>query len=263
MPARASRRPGVTDPVLRLTAQAGAWAPAARRALAAAGVAPGWRCADLGCGPAGILDLLSRRVGRRGLVVGVEHDPHALLAALAAARGNVRLVPADVRRTGLPDASFDLVHARLVCQETGLLPLLREMRRLVRPGGVVLLAEPGADPWEVDPAPPDYARLVRRVTRRFLRRRSAIGSALPGRLRRAGLLGVRWRRDRLSLRGGHPYAAMPLFALAGARDVLLGSGAVTPARLRQLEAALGRAAADPAVRHRSFPLWHVWGRAPR
>lgn len=249
----------------RLAVQAAAWAPATTAVLRRIGVGRGWRCADLGCGPGGILAWLSAQVGSRGLAAGVERDPRALLQAMAGPgrRPNVRVVPADVRRTGLAAGGFDLVLARLVCQEAGLAPLLREMIRLARPGGVVLLAEPGPEPWEVRPAPPGYERLARRVGRAFLRRRSALGPVLPDRLRGAGLVRVAARPVRLSFRGGHPYATMPLFALAGARPALLAAGAATPPELRRLEQALGRAARDPAVRHRTFPLWFAWGRRPR
>lgn len=245
----------------RLSAQAAAWEPATRATLRRLGLAPGWRCVDLGCGPVGILRLLWRAVGSRGLVVGVDRDPRALMCALTR-RGdlpNVRVVPADVRHTGLPSGSFDLVHARMVCQEAGLTPLLREMLRLVRPGGWVLLAEPGLEPWEIDPSPPGYERLARRASRHFLRRRGALGPGLAARLHRSGLRQVGSRAVRLRVKGGHPYATMPLFALAGARQALVDAGA-RPAELRRLETELERAAVDPAVRHRTFALWLAWGR---
>jgi tRNA A58 N-methylase Trm61 len=38
------------------------------------GVGAGWRCLDLGCGPGGITDLLSARVGPTGRVVGFDGD---------------------------------------------------------------------------------------------------------------------------------------------------------------------------------------------
>lgn len=257
--------PGISDPVARLSIQAAAWAPAAGALLDRIGVAPGWSCLDLGSGPLGILDLLSDRVGRRGLVVGIERDPLALLAAMLAAtpRSNVRLVPGDARQTALPGASFDLVHARLVAQEAGVGSLLREMIRLARPGGVVVLAEPGPDPWRIEPAPPGYQRLAPRVTRSFLRRRSALGPTLAERLRRAGLVRVGSRSARLAFRGGHPYATVPLFALRTARPALLQAGVATRSGLMALEADLARAAVDPTVRHRTFRLWMVWGRLPR
>jgi len=247
----------------RLLIQARAWAPAATSLLDQLGVGPGWACADLGCGPIGILDLLARRVGRRGRVVGVDRQPAALLAALEATRRlpNVTLVPAALPATGLPRGSFDFVHARFVGQETGAGPLVDEMLALVRPGGWIALEEPGRDPWTLDPAPPDYERIAPRVAGRFLRRRGAVGPALLDRLRRRGLRRIGSRIHQLTFRGGHPYASMPAFALAGARAWLASHGVPRPI-LARLAESLAAAATDRRVGHRSFPLWQVWGRRP-
>ena len=47
----------------RLHIQADAVAPETRMMLDRIGVQPGWTCLDIGCGPRGITDLLSERVG--------------------------------------------------------------------------------------------------------------------------------------------------------------------------------------------------------
>ena len=59
------------------------------------GVGRGWRAADIGCGPTGILDMLSERMGPGGEVVGVEREPR--FAAMARA---------EVERRGLPNVSI-------------------------------------------------------------------------------------------------------------------------------------------------------------
>ena len=38
-------------------------------------IKPGFRAVDVGCGPIGIMNLLSERVGPDGAVVGVEREP--------------------------------------------------------------------------------------------------------------------------------------------------------------------------------------------
>ena len=58
----------------RLHIQADAIAPDAGVMLDRIGVQPGWTCLDLGCGPRGITDLLSERVGAGGRVVGLDKD---------------------------------------------------------------------------------------------------------------------------------------------------------------------------------------------
>ena len=55
----------------RLVNQALQYEPTANWLLDQIGVQPGWRAVDIGCGPIGILNLLSARVGPRGAVVGL------------------------------------------------------------------------------------------------------------------------------------------------------------------------------------------------
>jgi ubiquinone/menaquinone biosynthesis C-methylase UbiE len=80
------------------------------------GLRPGQSAIDLGCGPRGIIDLLSDRVGPHGRVVGLELDPAnvALARSFVHNEGleNTTIIEGDARRTGLAAPSFDLVHAR-------------------------------------------------------------------------------------------------------------------------------------------------------
>src|SRR5580700_7064654 len=77
------------------------------------GLEPGGSAIDLGCGPSGILDLLSAAVAPGGHVIGLDADPaHVALARqYARDRGlaNVEVMSADARHTGLPSDAFDLV----------------------------------------------------------------------------------------------------------------------------------------------------------
>src|SRR5947208_1867378 len=81
-------------------------------------ILPGSRAIDLGCGPCGILGLLSERVGPEGTVVGLERsEPLVAMARKFAADhdlGNVEVMQGNAIETGLPRESFDLAHARLV-----------------------------------------------------------------------------------------------------------------------------------------------------
>jgi ubiquinone/menaquinone biosynthesis C-methylase UbiE len=102
---------------------------------------PGMRVLDLGCGPGSITLGVAEKVAP-GEVVGVDLQPSqvAQAQALSAARGvmNVRFEVADVYRLPFPDGSFDAVFAHVVLMhlsEPG--RALAEMRRVLRPGGVV------------------------------------------------------------------------------------------------------------------------------
>jgi SAM-dependent methyltransferase len=79
----------------------------------AAGIRPGARVADVGCGPAVILIELARLVGPHGAAVGVERDAaaRAVASELLAAEGleQAVVIDGDADATGLDPASFDTV----------------------------------------------------------------------------------------------------------------------------------------------------------
>lgn len=101
-----------------------------------AGVVPGWRALDVGCGPGALTAELVRLLGA-GSVAAV--DPSRSFVAAASARFpavDVRFASAE--RLPDPDGAFDVTMAQLVVHfmddpEAG----LREMARVTRPGGVV------------------------------------------------------------------------------------------------------------------------------
>lgn len=154
-----------------------------------AGIGPGMRVLDVGCGPGAVTALLLDRVGPDGRVVGIDRAP-ALLELAAARNPDLRasFVRADLDAT-LPDlGTFDAVVGRRVLMylkdpaET-----LARLVALVRPGGVVLFQE-----LVIDTAPTGL-RLhdaLRDALVGMLAYESAswtLGRALPGLYRRAGL----------------------------------------------------------------------------
>lgn len=138
------------DESARLRRQSEELRPETEALLARIGLKPGQAVADLGCGPAGILELLCQAVSPRGRVVGLDADPaHMAMATEHAARhglANVEVLVGDARHTGLPSGGFDLVHARTLLvtipEPAG---VLAEMVRLARPGGWVASQEPDCE----------------------------------------------------------------------------------------------------------------------
>jgi SAM-dependent methyltransferase len=191
------------------------------------GIAPGWRAIDLGCGPQGVLDLLAERVGADGLVVGLEqHAPTVEQArAWVTERGlaNVAVVPGDARATGLPRASFDLAHARLllvnVPQPEG---IVAEMAALVRPGGVAL-QEADLVTLVCDPPLAAWERLAR-VYAAYAREGGIdlqVGRRLPALLRAAGLRDPQVRPVAEVCPPGHPRRALLPHFVENVQDRLL------------------------------------------
>lgn len=62
----------------RLEAQGAAIAPATRMIFAEAGIRPGMRVLDMGCGAGDVTFVAADLVGPDGSVVGVDHSPDAL-----------------------------------------------------------------------------------------------------------------------------------------------------------------------------------------
>lgn len=123
----------------------------------------GDRLLDLGCGPGSITLDLAEAVGPTGRVVGVDDAQVAIEAAraAAAARGDTTTVldVADAYALPFDDNSFDVAHAHQVLQHlTDPVAALRELARVIRPGGLVAFrdADYGGMTWH--PASPGLTR---------------------------------------------------------------------------------------------------------
>src|SRR5215468_3510907 len=118
------------------------YGPGARLALLQAGIQPGMRVADLGCGVGMVTALLAELVGPTGQVVGVDFSGAQIAQArelLPPGSSNVTFVEASATDTGLPQESFDLVYCRfLLIHLTEPEKALREMRNLLKPDGILV-----------------------------------------------------------------------------------------------------------------------------
>jgi SAM-dependent methyltransferase len=165
------------------------------RLLADAGIGPGMRVLDLGCGHGHVSRRIAGRVGDRGHVVGVDRDAGALDTArrLAAAEGlgNVSFVEADL--LALPEAlgPFDAaVGRRVLMYQPDAVAALRAVARAVRPGGVIAIQEQDASMAPASPAALPLHRRVHAWVWEMVAREGAnlhMGFDLPGAMRRAGI----------------------------------------------------------------------------
>ncbi|MCQ9180108.1 class I SAM-dependent methyltransferase [Streptomyces sp. IBSBF 2953] len=118
--------------------------PAYEAAVGELGLRRGDRVLDAGCGTGRALRPLRAAVGPSGTVVGVDLTPAMLEAAVRAGRDrDGRLVLADVAVLPLRSASLDAVFAAgLVAHLPRPTDDLRELARVVRPGGTLALFHP-------------------------------------------------------------------------------------------------------------------------
>ena len=117
------------------------WSP---MLLDAAGVTTGQRVLDVACGTGILARSAVPRVGEPGSVVGVDLN-EAMLSVARRLRPDLTWLQGDAAALPVGDAEFDAVLSQMAMM---FFPdptaALREMRRVVRPGGTVGVLVPGA-----------------------------------------------------------------------------------------------------------------------
>ncbi|MFE6281331.1 class I SAM-dependent methyltransferase [Streptomyces sp. NPDC057877] len=140
-----------TDVQEFFTARAADWdrrfpddGPAYAAAVAELGLPEGGRVLDAGCGTGRALPPLRAAVGPLGVVLGADLTPAMLETAVRAGRDrDGRLLLADVAALPLRSGSLDAVFAAgLIAHLARPEANLRELARVVRPGGTLALFHP-------------------------------------------------------------------------------------------------------------------------
>ncbi len=116
------------------------------RLLADAGLGPGQRVLDIGCGHGDVAFLAAALVGPSGHVIGIDHDAAAITAARARAvpqtSARIDFSIGDILAPPVPAASFDAVVARRVLMyQPDPVAAVRALATLLKPGGIVVFQE--------------------------------------------------------------------------------------------------------------------------
>jgi SAM-dependent methyltransferase len=139
---------------------------AAAYALSLLRLTPGQRVVDVGCGTGVFLPALSRAVGESGLVVGLDHAPALLEEAKRRMQrlgllSQVQLERADAASLPFPDGSFDAAHiSRVLIHVEDPNAVLREMKRVTRPGGWIVAVEPDFLGMRIDHSDPQTSHAL-------------------------------------------------------------------------------------------------------
>lgn len=218
----------------------------------------GDRVCDIGFGAGTELIRLARIVGPNGQAVGVE--PSQLMCDEAARRATaadveIELVRADGRATGLEDARFDGVRIERIIQHVGdAVGFLREAKRIVRPGGRIVVAD---SDWGSLMVHPGDRALINRLTsgNGGVLAEPWAGRMLHGVLLDAGLVDV---SSRIHVIDAGPRIAESFSGLL-ARRVAAGIGTEEELEAFAADHAAAMERGDGVY---SFCMFVAWGRRP-
>jgi arsenite methyltransferase len=154
----------------------------------------GWRVLDAGCGSGSFLPVLAESVGPGGSLSAVDLALDNVEAARARLAAQPLACPADIQQGSLlalpyPDGHFDelwIANVFMYLTDTDIAAALAEARRVVRPGGVVVVKEGDWRLWNLSSVAPEFYRPIHVVMREHFAGMNGIRS-LPFSFRRAGL----------------------------------------------------------------------------
>ena len=246
----------------RLQLQSRVWEPAGRQLLSKVGDGSGRHALDVGCGALGWLRILSEWVGPSGQIVGTDVDGSLLGAARsyleAEAITNVELVVDDLFESKLEPQSFDLVHARFVIAPLGRgRKQVDSFRRLVRPGGSLVLEEWDLGSWHFNPPAAAAERLIQLLSEIFAALGGEAGRGLPQLLREVGIEEPEIDAHVIALKPAHPYLRLPLQFSVALESRLLQR--LSEDELASLRRDAQTELTEPARWGTTFTLIQSWG----
>lgn len=237
--------------------------------LEAVGVAPGWRCLEVGGGAGSIARWLCERVGPEGRVVATDLDVGFLEQIDAP---NLEVRRHDVLEDDLETAAYDLVHSRFLLEH---LPRYREaLARMVdalAPGGWIVVEDvdfalaimgdpderPGYPPESVATAAEMTAKLGRLAQLRGIQ--GELGRHLPALLVEAGLEDVGAEGRTNLVWTGSEQAELGRLSLDRVTAVAADAGLIT----REERERYMRVVTEPGQAYFSPLRFGAWGRKSR
>lgn len=253
--------------VRRLHALHEIYGPVGRRILIEAGLRPGMKIADFGCGVGAVTRTLGELTGPAGSVTGIDvHGPQLREAKAWCESGgltNTAFVQADACETGLPRGSFDLVYCRyLLLHLADPMRCLREMRDVLRPGGIIVVEDGDlASATSIPPSAMDaFADLFCRLgpTRGL---DYSLARDLYHMVIQAGFVGVDIELHQPAITRGENRAILK-WSVEEAGPSFVEAGVTSASKLDQTLADMQDAADDPDVLILAPQMSVVWGYKP-
>jgi len=163
-------------------------------------IKPGQKIVDIGCGPGDFTRQLARLSNQKATILGIDSNEKSIRAAITDTKKArlsrcVSYKVGDVYKIPLEDGYADLTCCRtLLMHLTEPLKAVKEMARVTRTGGSVVVLEGGKMRAFYDPDDEEYSMLAERAyeawvngIRKLEGKEFKIGEKLPGILQKAGL----------------------------------------------------------------------------
>ncbi len=233
------------------------WDPGTRAIMERLGIAPGWRCLEVGAGGGSMVEWMAERVGPEGRVLATDVYTEFLEAIELP---NVEVREHDILAGEPLEPEFDLVYARLIVEHLGT-GALRRMAEAVRPGGVLLLEDYDWEAVAIHPAQEEFEKVSDAVLGLMAEAGfdPNFGRRLPAELEAAGLEDVEAEGRVRLIRGGTPETAFFRLSLSSLRELLVERGLLSEDEIESALAGLD----DTASTGLSPILVSGWGRRHR
>lgn len=232
-----------------------------------AGVAPGMRCADLGCGGGEVSLELARLVSPGGSVVGFDMDTIKLdLAREAAGKrgiGNVEFQSANAN-DWKETSAYDVVFSRFLLQHLARpADLIRRMWEAVRPGGLLIVEDADFGGLFCDP-PNEAFDFYARVYMETLKAHGGdpvFARKLHRTFRELGIPDPECQLVQ-GVRGEGGGKSLPRLTLDYVSEAILQARLATPTQIATALEGLAKLEQDPKSTVSSPRIFQVWSRRP-
>jgi ubiquinone/menaquinone biosynthesis C-methylase UbiE len=152
------------EEMTRLQTQAEEFSSSTEESMMKLGIKPDMKVVDIGCGTGSVSFMISPMVGELGQVVGVDSNQYAINYCNEIARSqgilNAKFIISDATSLDFESHTFDVSYSRFLFQHVkDASQALREMVRVTKPGGVVMVEDCDLFTWLLYPKNESVSKL--------------------------------------------------------------------------------------------------------